>query len=313
MDSLKQVRAVNERRGKKLASLLVVTVAVFALVFGLVGCSCAPEEAAVPDVVGMTKADAEKVIKDNKFQVGTITEEASAIVPEGSVISQDPESGKEVQVSSKINLVVSKGSDAKVKVPDLNGMRQSEAEEALIKIGLVPVPLDPEENNSAPGKVFKQSVAAGSEVQVGTRVNFTVALGSESETIPDVVGKTEVEALDILHKTSFGVDLLREYNGEFAAGVVCGQSPSAGTKVVHGTRVAVVISLGAAPEGKVEVPNFMTFTLDEAKSAAASAGLELVATGETGGKAIEQNPVAGTKVDKGTKVEVEFFMVVEEE
>ncbi|HUW20871.1 MAG TPA: PASTA domain-containing protein, partial [Sedimentisphaerales bacterium] len=64
---------------------------------------------AVPDVVGMSEADAAAAITDAGLTVGATEYECSDTVPGGSVISQNPPAGTEVDPGSALNLVVSTG------------------------------------------------------------------------------------------------------------------------------------------------------------------------------------------------------------
>ncbi|MDQ1256092.1 MAG: eukaryotic-like serine/threonine-protein kinase, partial [Candidatus Hydrogenedentes bacterium] len=63
----------------------------------------------VPDVVGLTQAAAEAAINGIGLSVGTVTQQSSATVAAGNVISQDPVAGTSVEVTTLVNLVVSTG------------------------------------------------------------------------------------------------------------------------------------------------------------------------------------------------------------
>ena len=63
----------------------------------------------VPDVVGHAQGDASTLIVGAGLVVGTITEEYSATVPAGTVISQNPSGGESVAPDSAVLLTVSKG------------------------------------------------------------------------------------------------------------------------------------------------------------------------------------------------------------
>jgi hypothetical protein len=63
----------------------------------------------VPDVVGMSEADATAAITDAGLTVGATEYECSDTVPAGGVISQDPAAGAQVDPGSEVNLVVATG------------------------------------------------------------------------------------------------------------------------------------------------------------------------------------------------------------
>ncbi len=63
----------------------------------------------VPDVVGMTQADAESAITSAGLTAGTVATEYSDTVGPGLVISQSPVAGSQADAGSAVNLVVSLG------------------------------------------------------------------------------------------------------------------------------------------------------------------------------------------------------------
>ena len=65
----------------------------------------------VPNVVGMTQAEAATAITTAGFIVGAVTEQNNDTVPAGQVISQDPAAGSSAIPNSAVALVVSKGSE----------------------------------------------------------------------------------------------------------------------------------------------------------------------------------------------------------
>ena len=304
------------KRARRIAAICIAALMAFGAL-GLVGCSCSNTSTktdddnakkeqvndkknatkTVPNVVGMTKDDAERVIKDAGFAVGTETEEASETVVAGAVISQSVKAKSEAKAGSSIGITVSKGSDKpakRVSVPSLIGMSKAE---------------DPVYSEDAkPGTIFKQSVAAGTEVEEGSTVSFTAALGKDFAIVPRVIGLDRDGAFDALKKASFNVDIIEAYSGNVAAGKVMYQNPSEGVQCVSGTKVTITLSKGAAPAPteQVAVPNVVTLTLEQAQGVLESAGLACKFAGEEEGMVVEQSIAAGTKVDRGSTVTVKL-------
>ena len=295
-------------------STLIVSFSLIALSLGLAG--CAPKPAPVPtveviDVVNMTKDDATRVIATVGFKLGAVSEDYSETVAAGNVISQSPEPGKQVDSGSTITLVVSKGSNAppeKVTVPNLSGMTQTQAEDALLAIKLMPLPGNPEFAPGVdPGKIFKQSVNPGTSVEVGTTIRFVVALGSETVTVPKVAGQSRDAAVGALVAAGLGVDVHEEYNATVAAGLVITTNPYGGVVCVKGTTVFVTVSAGPVPVGTVKVPDLSTLTLSQAIGICNSAGLVLDPTGsDLNGTVVKQDPAPGTMVEPGKRIIAQF-------
>ncbi|HPS54172.1 MAG TPA: SUMF1/EgtB/PvdO family nonheme iron enzyme, partial [Sedimentisphaerales bacterium] len=70
--------------------------------------------AAIPDVIGILRADAEASITGAGFVVGALTEQYSDTVGAGKVISQNPTAGEISEAGSVVDLVVSLGVDYSV-------------------------------------------------------------------------------------------------------------------------------------------------------------------------------------------------------
>ena len=188
-------------------------------------------------------------------------------------------------------------------------MTQTQAEDVLASLKLVSKAEDPVYSEDAkPGTIFKQSVAAGTEVEEGSTVSFTAALGKDFAIVPRVIGLDRDGAFDALKKASFNVDIIEAYSGNVAAGKVMYQKPSEGVKFVSGTKVTSTLSKGAAPAPteQVAVPNVVTLTLEQAQGVLESAGLACKFAGEEEGMVVEQSIAAGTKVDRGSTVTVKL-------
>ena len=100
------------------------------------------ETVEVPDVVGKTREEAEKLLKDAGL-VAEITEENDEKVEAGIVLSQDIEDGETVNKGSTVNLVVSKGSGiVNVEVPSLVGKTEQEARNLFCLLYTSPSPRD---------------------------------------------------------------------------------------------------------------------------------------------------------------------------
>ncbi|MGO2862392.1 MAG: Stk1 family PASTA domain-containing Ser/Thr kinase [Brevibacterium sp.] len=151
--------------------------------------STGPESVKVPDVSGKSEEDARKILNDAKLQAGTHISQNSPDVEKGVVIETKPGDGKEVDVDSNVDLVVSSGM---VKVPDVTGQSADEACKTLegddyqLKCKTEEVETADEDEN----KVFEQSSSGGSEVKQGSEITVKVAKKppEPSPSIPSVPG-----------------------------------------------------------------------------------------------------------------------------
>ncbi len=81
-------------------------------------------QVAVPDLTGMTEAEAQIALENAKLTLGTITEGNSPSVAKGAVLSTDPVSSSQVAQGSVVNLLISNGL---VTVPDVVNKNLSDA------------------------------------------------------------------------------------------------------------------------------------------------------------------------------------------
>jgi serine/threonine protein kinase/beta-lactam-binding protein with PASTA domain len=131
-------------------------------------------KAQVPNVAGMTQADATAAIKASGFQVGTITPGNSATVKLDRVVSTNPTSGTELNADGTVNLIVSNG---KFELPDLKGKTIKDAGAELSKLLVNPViKADPDCPKAADPTVNSQSVKPGLITQ-GTPLTLTYCSG----------------------------------------------------------------------------------------------------------------------------------------
>ncbi len=98
----------------------------------------AGREVAVPDLSGLTVAEAEEALKDVGLSIGRTSTEYDDIVAKDLILKQDPKPDTNIQAGSKVDVVVSAGAEEKivnVEVPNLLGIDENQAIN-LIKKGL---------------------------------------------------------------------------------------------------------------------------------------------------------------------------------
>jgi beta-lactam-binding protein with PASTA domain len=128
----------------------------------------------VPNVVGMTQANAEASIIAAGFTVGTVGNANDDVVAAGNVISQNPTNGGNVQpCGSAVDIVVS---DGPCVVPNVVDMTEAAADAALVAAGFTVTTSRVNANGgTALGDVNNQSPAAGATPGCGTAVNIAIS------------------------------------------------------------------------------------------------------------------------------------------
>ncbi|MGH2793710.1 MAG: PASTA domain-containing protein [Actinomycetota bacterium] len=250
----------------------------------------------VPNVVGAQKAAAQATLEKAGFKVTTETENHPE-VPIGVVIRTDPAADTSIRKGSTVKLIVSLG-PVTVQVPNVRGIPFAEAEKQLTGRGLEVVKVEQFHPTVAKGLVIEQDHDPNSIVTRDTPVTLTVSKGKERIAVPDVVGKTEADATQILTTAGFTVRVDRADHNTVPAGQVIDQAPKKGVKADKGSEVKIIVSNGPP---KVAVPNILCMTRTQAAHTIAAAGLKINFVG-TYSRVVDQSPPPGSTAPRGSVV-----------
>lgn len=198
-----------------------------------------PERYAVPPVIGRTTDQATTAIEEANLRVAEPQMVYDETIPEGQVISVDPEEGAELKPDAEVTLTVSQGREP-IDIPDVTGTPQDEAEATLTDAGFTV--------SVAPDRVFSDSVEEGAVVTqspdsgTGFRddtVTLTVSKGPELFEVPNVIGKSWSDAEAELTEAGFEVGREDLAGGYFST--VRYQSVDAGEMVPKGTEIILTV------------------------------------------------------------------------
>lgn len=278
--------------------------------------SKASEEKKIPDVAGMTRGEATKIIMAEGFMPYVVLQKHDT-VPLGRVIGTDPAAGATALANpnTTITIFVSARSyqDYQQAVPDLIGLNKEDAANALREKGFELSPNIAEVYDAAePGTIIEQTPEPGAMKNSGYIVRITVSKGAEPPPepekthVPNVVGMTSSNAASALGAAGLNMAISNVSSSE-PAGTVINQSPGNGAEVEKGTTVTVSVSDGSIV--MVSVPSIIGVHKDAAGATLSSMGLGISVTGEEfnsqpAGTVLNQSPGGGTSVAKGTTISV---------
>jgi len=275
----------------------------------------APTVAAVPNVVGQTQAAAESALKAAGF-VPTVAKVTTNDNPAGTVVAQVPGADKELTIGSQVAIEVAQAAappkPSQVTVPNVVGMTQANAQNALLAADLAPSFVM--QANSAPkGQAFSQQPVGGDSVAPGTVIIVAISTGTppapSTVAVPGVIGKTKDAAVSAISGAKLTSQVVQAYSATAPKGQVFQQWPASGTQVAPGTVVDIVVSMGKEPTNgtTVKVPNVTGMTADAAMQALADVGLEaqtveIADPQATEGEVVGQLPKADSSVPVGSTV-----------
>lgn len=136
----------------------------------------------VPECKGYTYSEA----VNNLISLGIpyqVETQASEDVEMGTVISQTPEGGEEIQEDTVLTIYVSTGGAGEgIEVPNLEGKTREEASDMLKELNLVLGEVSLSYHGTVPsGQIIAQDLADGSQVSEGTAVNVTISQGQPGD------------------------------------------------------------------------------------------------------------------------------------
>jgi eukaryotic-like serine/threonine-protein kinase len=178
------------------------------------------------------------------------------------------------------------------------------------------VEVDRRPDRAALGEVIHQDPVGGTEADEGSTVRLVVSTGPGEVTIPTVEGFSEERAVRELSRAGCGkredtnlcgfkVEVRQESSDQVDEGDAIRTNPQGGTSAEVGSRVLLFVSTGPR---QVEVPDVIALARESAEATLNRAGLGFTIreqeSDQDPGTVIAQDPVGGTVVDKGSRVQL---------
>ena len=234
-------------KNHKVFSSFIGLILLFFIAFGgtmLVLKATNPKEVEMPNIVGLTKDEAQQKVESAKLKFVVSSEEYNTDVEENYIISQEPtyvEGYNRVKEGSEVKVVVSKGTE-KTKVPKVVGMSKDDAIEAIENAKLKAEIVEESSKKVQEGYVINQETDANTEVNAGETVKIHVSTGTEKATVPGVVGKSQDEAKKTLQDLGFVVTVTTSEDNSKDNGVVLKQSLDEGKSVEKGSEITITVN-----------------------------------------------------------------------
>ena len=197
----------------------------------------------MPQVVGLSKEDAELLLSQNDLRMTVSSIENSDKYEPGCVMAQEYPVGTVLEKNVVVSVKVSKGTGTiDLTVLGLEGMEAQAAQVLLAGKNLV-VALQEENHDTIPaGSVIRYEPQF---LRDGEKVTLVVSKGPALIPVPQIVGKLPAEAESELLASGFLAEKAgEEHHGTVEAGKIFSQTVEAGTMALPGTVVSYYVSLG---------------------------------------------------------------------
>ena len=297
-----------------------------------------------PNVVNMQVVNAVTAAEDASLHLVVEGSDYDAGVEQGRILTQNPDPGTKLAPASDLLATASLGKERPVGVmDDMSSMLKDAAEDYLTQLGLSDVQINWEyvaSDDEMPGTIVSQSVTAGSTLTPSSNVTISVAQPSQtpvtpvptppsdgsgsggsvdiSELVPsedsyvtvrDYVGQSfDTAKADLRTVSLYGVKCELRYHPSIPSGSIIQQSPEGGEKILKGSGVYFVVSLG--PQKQL-VPNVLYKEQGEAERLLAQSGFGSAPKAVTSsyvapGHVAAQTPLGGSEAAPGTKISLDI-------
>ena len=200
----------------------------------------------VPDVTNKTVADAEKILQKAGFETETETNKMyNNDIESGKVIKTDPAAGRSIKEGKTITIYESLGKNDYT-VEDFYGKNYIEIKTTLEKVYSLNVIIEEKDVENADeyevDTVIEQTPKAGTILTAGDQI--TLYIPKITEQYPDfTVGNYSLEDIQAFaDKYSLKLTISYQQTDEYEVGSIISQSRPAGTDIISGITLKIVIA-----------------------------------------------------------------------
>ncbi len=225
-----------------LVLLLVILGGLLYLLSRELGVGKGASQISMPTVIGKTESEATAILREAGLRVTKkeVTDEANEA---GKVIDQDPDPGIEVKKDTEVTITVSQGAPSAT-VPDVRGRTLDAATDSLESADFQVRTVRRTDAAAPVDTVIDQDPKPGPGKR-GATITLVVSNGPEQVQVPEVRGRPEGEAANLLGQAGFKTRTSVEQSATVAAGLVIRTEPDPGTRLEKGETVTLVVSNGA--------------------------------------------------------------------
>ena len=209
-----------------------------------------PGQTNVPDLKGMSQDEAETALKTAGLTLNPSIQQSDTDDSNlaGKVISQNPSANSPAPQGSSVSITLGKGKEQK-QVTDYTGQTYAVAKAGLEGAGFKTRKVEQASDSVPKDSVITQNPNGGS-VAVGSTITLTVSTGPDKIEMPDLSGKTEDEALNILRNKGWSGSVSQQVdrnNNKFDDGQITKTNPPAGSQISKSQSITFFIAQNGFP------------------------------------------------------------------
>ena len=218
----------------------------------------APKEVLVPNLIGCSIEEAERLLEEKGLELGDKTDVINNEYPKGYIVWQQYAENYTLKLGASVDVRVSLGQKM-VLVPDVTTFSTTNgAKSKLEAAGLVYKEEGEFSNTFEEGKIIRQDPLVNQEVPEGSTVTVFISKGPSGDglvQIPSVLGRTEEEARQILTDANLIPVITYVSTLSREDGIVLSQTPEQNTFESELTEIVVVVNKLSENSGNVTPSN----------------------------------------------------------
>lgn len=272
------------------------------------------DKTTMPDVVGLTELEARARLADAELEPDI--DRGPSDRAAGQVFEQTPGAGTQLEEGEQVEIGVSSGL-VRVPVPSVRDLDQQEAIAKIEEAGFRPK-LRRVFAGAPAGKIVEQEPRGGERAPRGSTVVLVSSKGRNLERVPDVIGRTEREAVQVLRRRGFEPRTF-DVPSPDPRGIVVAQQPAGREQAPPDSRVRINVSTGeqsgqpsartgtvAQPGSGVSVPEVVglsqTAALRRLHAVSLRGVVQYRGSSEPRGRVIDQFPRPGSSKNAEARV-----------
>ncbi len=259
-----------------------------------------PPPVKVPSLIGMSNARVRSTLAALRLRLAVAGKRYDSQIPSGHVAVQSPFPSTVLHQGDTVSVLWSLGPPPRP-VPDLSGDSAAAAAQ-MLQAALFHEQVSYGYSSSIPkGDVVSWAPSKGNQ-PAGSVVAVVISKGPQPIQVPQLVSKQYQVASATLSSIGLVAQSQLTYSTKVPAGQVIAEKPGAGSSLLPGSTVVLVVSEGSP---SVRVPSVLGDTKASAASALQKVGLKLgTVYGSAKGRVLFSVPAVGSKVPAGTKVDI---------
>ncbi len=208
-----------------------------------------------------------------------------------------------LSVIALITIIVMSFGSSDVKVPNIELMSYSEANEKIVAEGLYLKIIERKNSTNIKKDIIISQEHKGEMVKKGTTINVVVSSGEDDVLVPDLSGLSLEEAKEELAKINVQLGEVKTVETQdVEINHIVSQEPSAGFKVEKDTVVKLLVSGESKSKEKILMPNLRDSYVEEAISRLNNLGLYVDDIEFEESREIEKDKIISTSIEPNTEV-----------